>query len=300
MISVVIPTYNRAGKLVEAVQSVFSQTYSDYEIIISDDGSTDNTAEIIQQFGDSRVRYLKNEHSGLPSVARNIALKAAEGKYIAFLDSDDLWLPDKLKEQVAVLDKHPEVGLVCSNAYCIDRQGKRAQQLYQEQGFGKSGLVFLDLLERNFVITSTAMARREVLMQAGGFPDASELQVGEDYALWLRIASSWSVKYLSEPLAEYRDTPTNSIRGKQTEFAYLQGMIYILNQYDFVQVDSAVVRQAINLRKGIYRQHLITSLWANRHYSWCALEFGRMMYYQPFFILRWISFSVKKKLGWPF
>jgi len=293
-VSVIIPTYNSAETLVKAVESVLSQSYQDIEIIVSDDGSTDNTERVIQQFG-NRVIYLKNIHRGLPSVARNAGMCFASGKYIAFLDADDLWLPDKLKIQVDVLENNPRIGLVCSNAVLIDVGGEQSDKLYQAQGKGTSGSVFMDLLRDNFVVTSSAMLRREALKRAGNFPEAKELQVGEDYALWLNIALHWEVVYLEKPLIIYHDFPQSSIRKKQDLPGYWRGMIFILRGISDQSLDKKL-RHALKLRLGVYRKHLIGSLFEGRRFREFLIELGKIILEQPIFVLRAIVFESRQKI----
>ena len=130
-VSAIILTYNRANLIEKAIKSVLKQTYQDFEIIVVDDGSTDNTGEIIRGFKDKRVKYIKKykENKG-SSVARNIGIKVARGKYIALLDSDDEWLPEKLDKQIKILqDGSPELGVVYSNSYYIDENGKNMNKL---------------------------------------------------------------------------------------------------------------------------------------------------------------------------
>ena len=120
-VSVIIPTYNRAGYLCESIESVLTQTYTDYEIIVVDDGSTDDTEEVLQLWiADGTIHYVWQENRG-ESAARNHGIELAIGEYIAFLDSDDLFMPTKLEEQVAYLDNHPEVGMAHS---CYSKFGE--------------------------------------------------------------------------------------------------------------------------------------------------------------------------------
>jgi len=295
-ISIVIPAYNRADLLPQALESVFAQTYQNFEVIVSDDGSTDNTEAVIRQFGD-RVTYLKNNHSGLPSVARNTALNQANGKYIAFLDSDDLWLPDKLKIQVDVLENNPRVGLVCSNAFLIDADGEeQSDQLYQIPGKGGSCSVFLDLLRDNYIITSSVMVRREIIQKIGKFSEAIELRAIEDYALWLRIALEWEVKYFEAPLVVYRDSPQTSIRKEQEVPGYWRGMIYILKNYLNVPMGNND-RRALKLRLGVHRKHLIGSLFEAHRFGEFFIESGKIIIEQPIFVLRMIVFESRQKIS---
>ena len=294
-VSVIIPTYNRADMLVEAIESILSQTYQDFEIIISDDGSTDGTAEAILQFGD-KIRYRYNENSGLPAVARNAGLKVARGEHVAFLDSDDLWLPDKLSKQIRILESDPGVGLVCSNAYVINHKGERKQKLYQTPGQGKRGDVFIDLLKSNFIITSTCLIRRDALEQVGGFSESDLLQVGEDYDLWLRIARTWIVEYIEDPLVYYLDTPAASVRGYQDMAQYWQGMIYILDGYRKTRFDLET-RQALNLQKGLHRKDLMILYWKKKKYRLFVCQLAKLILLQPFFFVRWIAFETRQSLA---
>src|SRR5882724_2062331 len=119
-VSVIIPTYNRAHYLGTAVNSVLSQTFSDFELIVVDDGSTDDTMRLVERFHDSRLRYIYQQHRGI-SAAMNAGIRAARGGYIARLDSDDIWLPDMLEVEVGVLDARPEIGLVYAKAQGMDK-----------------------------------------------------------------------------------------------------------------------------------------------------------------------------------
>lgn len=122
MVSVVIPIYNREKLIFKSVQSVLNQTYSDLEIIVVDDGSTDNTRDVVMGIGDPRVRYIYQKNSGA-CAARNNGVMHARGKYIAFHDSDDIWYPDKLRQQVVVLDLQPQVDIVCCQTKCTKQNG---------------------------------------------------------------------------------------------------------------------------------------------------------------------------------
>ena len=119
-VSVIIPTYNRADLLGEAIDSVLAQSYQDFEMIVADDGSTDETAMVASKYGD-KVRFLALPHRGQPAAPRNAGIAAATGEYISFLDSDDLYLPDKLALQVPALDENPKVGMVYSSAHFFVR-----------------------------------------------------------------------------------------------------------------------------------------------------------------------------------
>lgn len=234
LVSVIMPTHNRARLVIRTIESVLAQTYGKLEAIVVDDGSTDDTGKAVATFRDDRVRYIRIPHSGLPAVPRNAGLRIAEGEYVAFLDSDDLWFPEKLALQVECFARSPEVGLVCSNALRFSETVEVAggeSELYLKPGHGRSGRVLGALLRDNFVITSTAMVRRACLEQVGAFDESPLLRVGEDYDLWLRIAAIAEVRYVDQPLAAYRESKA-SVRSRQPRDQYWLGMMRIVQKLE--------------------------------------------------------------------
>ncbi len=228
-ISVIIPTFNRFPFLCRAVDSVLNQTHGDVEIIVVDDGSTDDTPTLFpSQFPE--IQYVKVEHSGLPAVARNTGIRLAKGEFIAFLDSDDQWLPEKLSQQVTVFQRQPTVGLVCSNAFVVRQHEKKPSQPYLRNDQGHSGQVLSELLEDNFIVTSTAMVRRAALERVGLFCEDRTLQAVEDYDLWLRMAAQSEIAYLGALLAVYRDIPSASIRGTISTAQHWQSRLTVLHR----------------------------------------------------------------------
>lgn len=195
-VSVIIPTYQRANLVVEAIASVLAQTYQDYEIIVVNDGSTDNTQAVLAQFND-RIIAIHQSNQGL-SAARNTGIKASSGKYIAFLDDDDRWLPEKLAKQVPILEMKPKVGLVCSNIFRCDTQGRVVDEMPPAPKLRVSWVLF----QKNFIFVLTVLLRRACLDEVGLFDET--LTSCEDYDLWLRIIEKWAVYCLDEPLAYYR------------------------------------------------------------------------------------------------
>jgi glycosyltransferase involved in cell wall biosynthesis len=180
-VSVVIPTCNRAWCLGEALDSVLAQDFRDFELIVVDDGSTDGTAGLLAGYGD-RIRVVSQENRGV-SAARNAGIAAARGGLIAFLDSDDLWLPGKLAAQVAFFAAHP-AALICQTEELWVRNGRRVNPGRRHRKRG--GLIFEPSLELCLVSPSAVMARRELFAAVGLFDEA--LAACEDYDLWLRVA----------------------------------------------------------------------------------------------------------------
>jgi glycosyltransferase involved in cell wall biosynthesis len=207
-ISVIIPTYNRADLLGDAIASVLAQTYQELEVIVADDGSTDNTASVVANFG-SQVRFLNLPHRGQPAAPRNSALAVATGDYISFLDSDDLYLPHKLALQVPVLDANPTVGLVYSNGHFFVERPDEAIGYVQDGLPTPSGDIFADLLRGNFLTPGVVLIRRSCLESVGGFNEDPALLVSEDYELWLRLAMQTEIVYVPGDVAAIRRHPQN-------------------------------------------------------------------------------------------
>src|SRR5712692_2507522 len=203
-VSVVIPTYNSAALLREAIQSVLSQTYSDLEVVVVDDGSDDNTESVVHSFGD-RVSYVKQDNKGA-GAARNHGIKRSRGKYVAFLDADDLWLPGKLAEQIPLLDQDPEIGLVYSDWSVVPERGE-VEPSYLRNRPAASGYVFDDLVQCGFILVSGTVVRRSCLADVGYFDET--LSIAQDYDLWLRICYRWKVALVNKSLAIKRNRDGN-------------------------------------------------------------------------------------------
>jgi len=192
-VSVIIPTYNRWPMVGAAVASVLAQSYRDFELIVVDDGSTDGTSTELIQFG-SQLRYFRQERSGV-SAARNVGVRQSCGRLIAFLDSDDLWQPDKLKIQVHFMKNSPEVQ-ICQTDEVWFRHGVRVNPRIKHRK--PSGDIFERSLDLCLVSPSAVMLTREVFDRSGGFDES--LPVCEDYDLWLRIARDYPVPLIEQPL----------------------------------------------------------------------------------------------------
>lgn len=200
-VSVIIPTYNRAALVEGAVQSVLVQSFEDFEILLIDDGSTDETPSVVLELGkkDSRVRTFQQENAGVSS-ARNLGIAEARGEWVAFLDSDDAWEPEKLELQLKKLNEKPEAALCFSDAVFVG--GSRDKRtLFEVSGF--QGDVSLEaFLRANFIPGPTVMIRRSVLDEVGRFDPA--LRSSEDRDLWLRVLARFPVTFVDLVLYRYR------------------------------------------------------------------------------------------------
>lgn len=206
-ISIILPTYNRENVIGRAIHSILQQTYDRYEILVIDDGSSDQTQEVVKQIADDRIRYIRLEENHGAGYARNVGIQESKYDYIAFLDSDDEWKRFKLELQIQRMKElSREVGLV----YCRmagERGGGRGRfyvPAYEYDNSFLEGHMFQFLLRKNVIGTPTMLFRRECLEQAEGFK--TSLRCMEDYELVLRVARNWEIGFVDEELVEIHKT----------------------------------------------------------------------------------------------
>lgn len=200
LVSVIIRTHNRAAFLVEAVNSVQKQSYANYEVIIADHGSTDDTAVRVSQMT-GPIRYLYVKQKGYQSIPLNQAIAIACGDVIGILDDDDIWQPEKLHKQVDLLIKQPDVGFVYSDVCLLSVNGEVSPPAMNPQQ-KQSGYIFNHLLDGCLIHPSTVLIRRDLLAAAGPFDES--LPINEDYDMWLRLAYMTDASFIDEPLALIR------------------------------------------------------------------------------------------------
>ncbi len=193
-VSVIIPTHNRAGQVVKAVDSVLAQTVVVDEVLVVDDGSVDNTAAVLAPYGE-QIRVLRQENRGVSS-ARNLGIKDAKGEWLALLDSDDHWLPEKLARQLAFHAANPDILISQTDEHWLrnDRLVKKAKRFRHKE----EGWIFVPSLLMCHVSPSAVLIHRSVLAEVGFFDE--DLPACEDYDLWLRIARQYAVGLVDEPL----------------------------------------------------------------------------------------------------
>lgn len=231
-ISVIIPTYNRASFITASINSVLKQKIPknwQLEIVVVDDGSTDNTLEILKDYADKKlIKLYPINHSGKPSVARNFAIRKANGEIIAFQDSDDLWSPNKISDQINLFEEK-NIVLTYGRAEIIDENNNPVKGALVSETIINNGQKFNLLLKDNVISTLTVMVKREALVEVGLFDESDQLVGIEDYELWLRISASYpnGIKYLDKTLAYYR-RHANNISNTDT----LTSIKRILNTFD--------------------------------------------------------------------
>ena len=208
LVSIITPSYNTAQFISETIRCVQAQTYTNWEMIIVDDCSKDDTDKIIKPFlGDGRIKYLKNEKNSGAAVSRNRALREAKGKWIAFLDSDDLWTKDKLEKQIAFMEKN-SYHFTYTNYSEIDEEGKTLRRLWT--GPSKIGKTRMSMF--NYMGCLTVMYDREYV----GLVQIGDIKKRNDYAIWIKVVKKCPAYLLDEHLAYYRVRKSGSImdRGK--------------------------------------------------------------------------------------
>lgn len=227
-VSVIIPTYNPKEHLIETLLSVLNQTYSSLEIVIVDDGSSIDTAAFIKPYISSHaVRYIGRENGGT-AAARNTGINNSTGEYIAFLDHDDIWLPDKIALQVEALDRNPSCGLTYCNFQILDEQ---TGSLIDPRRQGEGGCMFEKFLYRNFITTaSQIMVRRSCFDQLGLFDES--LPIVDDYDFYLRLSRCYDINYDSRVLTHWRSHQFNTSKNyEKTQLGRIKVKEAALNRW---------------------------------------------------------------------
>ena len=251
LVSVVIPTYNRISTLPAAIYSVLNQTYDNLELIVMDDGSEDGTEEYIKSVSDNRLRYKRSDSNMGPSVARNMGARLARGEYLAFQDSDDEWMPDKLEKQMRFLLKNKDFPLVYC-AFAKYRNGELQGYFpprtvpYEE----KCGNLFFHLLMSPLIGTDTIVVRRELFLEENGFNET--LKSYEDYEFTLRFSKKYKIGFVDEPLLKVNsslDSVNKYFAGRiRTQFFMVREMLDALRDLGMLwQKLEAVLREAESL-----------------------------------------------------
>lgn len=247
-VSVIIPFYKGEQFIAQTLDSVVAQSFSDFEVICVDDHSPDKTAEIVQKYAkkDPRIIYLKHEHNmGAPAFGRNTGLGIARGKWVAFLDHDDLWEPTKLAEQLQFMEEE-RVAFSCTNIYLLNNlTGKKEGTAWgRVEGLGKKGFAER-LLQGNFVPPASTLMKREVFAKVGTFDTA--LKGADDYDMWYRIVREFPAAVLNKPLASWRYLNEASISSDDTfmikdELAFYQKVLDYGKEAEKVAAEAGITR----------------------------------------------------------
>jgi len=203
--SVIVLTFNRKKMLKEAIDSILAQTVKDFELIIIDNCSKDGTGDFVRTYKDKRIRYFKNENKGIIATNLNFGLGQARGKYIALCDDDDIWSPEKLENELRIMEKEKEVAVVCTNAVNFDENGEGSLVVKNRMTFAKSPYISQkETLIKNAIVQSSVLIRKDVLDEIGHFNENPEYVSCEDFELWVRILKKYKAYLLDKPLVKYR------------------------------------------------------------------------------------------------
>lgn len=224
-VSVIIPVYNGEKYLRDAIGSVLAQTYTDFELIVVDDGSTDRSGRIVrEEFG--HVAQYHYQPNGGSAKARNSGVKASRGRYIAFLDADDLWMPEKLALQVPVLDTRPEIGLVHSDVEQVDPAGRHVRVW---KNSGRMDAYARRLVKGHVIAAYASLVRREILERVGGFDEDFPAAAYEDLEFSIRVGQVCEIYCVDRPLAKHRDhgesASSDEERGLRNRALFVEKMV---------------------------------------------------------------------------
>lgn len=233
--TVVIPTFNRADKLAAAIRSVLEQTFQDFELLVMDDGSTDDTEKMVSSFSDTRVRYEWAPNSGGPATPRNRGIDAASSPWITFLDADDIWYPSRLLEVVQAISQNPEADVFCHNEmlHVVGNEKTLLKYGPYEEDFYRTLLT-----QGNRLSTSAVTVRTDFLLKHNlRFNQAIDYIAVEDYDLWLLLASHGArFAFITKPLGEYIVEDDNislvTMRARHNQQVLLKDHVYIIQQFE--------------------------------------------------------------------
>lgn len=254
MVSIIMPTYNRAAYIAETIESIRNQTYTNWELIIVDDGSDDNTEEVVEKINDNKIQFYKAGRIGIGSRIKNIGLEKATGELIAFIDSDDLWTQTKLEKQVIALQQYPEAGFSLTGGYNFRNSNEPLEYFYKQREGVKYGNVFIACFKSEIAATtSTLILKKECVRVTGCFKDMKPLS---DVDFILSLASNFNAIILYEPLF-YRRLHDTNYSSLNWEKRHYQGLEMIKSYKSFLPsklISDSLFKSYINFGEH-YRQH---------------------------------------------
>jgi glycosyltransferase involved in cell wall biosynthesis len=277
LVSVIIPNYNHTRFIRGAIQSILAQTYSRYEIIVVDDGSTDDSREVVSRFGD-KVRYIWQENKGLGG-ARNTGILASDAKFIGLLDADDEWEPTYLEKMMSLVQSCPDAVVYFSGAQSMNADGNNLPQIFGRMISPND--IYQNLLRANFIIPSTVIFRRNVIVHAGLFEEKNrELHGCEDWDLWLRLSPLHKFVGIPEPLVRYRlHNDTFS-----TNLGHMQKAVMGVIEQNFGIDDGKYVDWSMEKRRaygGGFRYQAITFIQRQKNWNAAGASFQKALRIDP-------------------
>lgn len=293
-VSVVMPAYNAAKTINEAIQSVLDQTYTNWELLIINDGSNDCTLEIAERFIDPRIRTITQPNQGV-ATARNTGLRQARGTYIAFLDSDDLWLPQKLEKQLSVFEKSSsKLGLIYTKHRGFIKDKRKSFGMDIDASIGAKN-DYHRLLIVDYIPTLTVMIKSLIIKDVGLFRE--DLQGTEDWDYWIRIAKTYSLECINEELALYRISPNSLSRNKDKHaLEELKVLDWHLNR------DQNIPKEVIHMAYSFWSVKKIRHQLKSGNFTNALTSFKQLFSTRPLFIsnfyllLSWSSVFIYKRI----
>ncbi len=281
LVSVIVPVYNRAHLVAETVESILLQTYQPVEIILINDGSSDGSLAVLREYESrfpDRVRVIDQPNQG-QTIARNNGIKVAQGQYIAFLDSDDLWVKDKLERQIPLFE--PGVGLVYSGTEIIDGAGRTVRVESADEAM--AGYIYPQLLEKNRMTGGTVVVTAESLSRVGVF--STDFKAAENWDLWLRICKVYSARVVNDPLIKYRIHSNNmSSDGRLMLSAKLQ----IIEKHCNVHSKDGVIARYSRRAYADYHYREGLNYFATAQYQRARKAFFKVLGFSLFYEDAWI------------
>lgn len=300
LVSIIMPIYNGEDFINYAIESALNQTYELFELIIVNDGSTDNSSDVINNYLiDKRIKYFHQNNRGV-AAARNTALRQAKGQFIAFLDQDDIWLSDKLNLQVCYLMENPHIHLVYSRQEFIDATGKR---IHYNWPTGANGYCFSQIFQRNHITILTVLLRKSTIEEIGYFNEY--LSGTDDYEMWLRITLKHPIHFMNETLALYRIHSTNVSKNlfKMTllDLATIES---VLTKYP----ETTIILGKKTIRERLHKLNFELGNW----YAWNRNDFksankfylqsikNNRMHFESYkrYIIYLIPYSIRRLINW--
>lgn len=245
LISIIIPTYNSSTCIIDALISVANQTYKKFEIIVIDDGSTDNTEEVVRAF-QFPIFYLKVPNGGAAK-ARNLGIERARGDFVAFLDADDLWYPKKLEKQIKAFVENPDLMMVFTENLYFDKIAIRSSPFSKKKRLMEGDIV-KNIFLHSYVVTSTVMIRKSVFNTVGYFEES--LNVAEDDNLWLRIALKCKIDLIDESLVCYRITENSLSKTEKYVFKGVKKHLELID-HKYINIKKRLGWYVIRKKKAI-------------------------------------------------
>ncbi len=306
MFSVVIPLYNKADYIRKAAQSVLEQTMTDFELIIINDGSTDNSLEVVKKINDSRIKVTNQPNSGV-SAARNNGGKIAKYDLVAFLDADDWWSPDYLENMNRLVSKYPDAGLWAANYYKVKWGNSIEANIGLEDGFKDGPINYFKVYAKTMwmpITSSSFIIKKSVFEEINGYK--TDLKIGEDFDLWLRVALKYKMTYLYKPLVYYNQDVEVQSRAVGGSKIYKPENHYIfhlghLSEEERTNPDLKILLDKLRLR-ALFRYHLQGKYREEKNQALSGVDFSkqtliwRFKYKMPLLIIKPL-YSIKKQLS---